>query len=190
MRPMRWWLPLVVLAIVLIAAAALGNQQPGGFVVLGWLDRPFLFGAVALGLLAVACWLAVPSRVWRPVSAGLLVMVALSWATLGLAAQALSLTGDLSEHSRYRSADGGRELVVYRGSVVIDPTWELRVRSGDGLATREWDGGCINTELNSFTRAEWPGPDQLRVHLERGDPIDIRLDRSTGRPDHPVSMGC
>lgn len=190
MRPMRWWLPLVVLAVVLIAAAVVGNQQPGGFVVLGWLDQPFLFGAVALGLLALSCWLAVPHRVWRPISAVLLAMIALSWAGLGVAVHALSLTGDLSEHSRYRSPDGGRELVVYRGSVIIDPTWELRVRSGNGIAAREWDGGCINTEQDSFTRAEWAGPDQLRIHLAGGDPIDVRLDSTTGRPDHPVSMGC
>lgn len=188
--PKRWWLPLVVLAALLIAAAVLGNLQPGGFLVLVWLDRPFLFGTVALGLLALACWLAVSHRVWRPISAVLLAMVALSWAGLGVAVQALSLTGDLSEHSRYKSPDGGRELVVYSGSVVIDPTWELRVRSGNGLATREWDGGCINTEQNSFTRVEWTGPDQLRINLERGDPIDMRLDSATGRPDHPVSMGC
>jgi hypothetical protein len=80
--------------------------------------------------------------------------------------------------------------VVYRGSVVIDPTWELRVRSGSGLATREWDGGCINTEQDSFSRAEWMGPDRLRIHLQRGDPINILLDSSTGRPDHEVSLGC
>jgi hypothetical protein len=188
--PRRWWLPLVVSAVLLVAAAVVGRQQPGGFVVLGWLDRPFVFGTVALGLLALACWLAVAHPVWRPISAVLLAMVALSWAGLGVAVDALSLTGDLSEHSRYRSPDGDRELVVYSGSVVIDPTWELRVRSGTGLATREWDGGCINTEQASFTRAEWAGPDQLRIHLAGGDPITMRLDGTTGRPDHPVSMGC
>jgi hypothetical protein len=190
MNRARWWLPLVVSAALLIAAAVLGNRQPGGFVVLGWLNRPFLFGTVALVLLALACWLAVAHPVWRPVSAGLLAMVALSWAGLGVVVQGLSLSGDLSEHSRHRSPDGGRELVVYTGSVVIDPTWELRVRSGSGLAAREWDGGCINTEQNSFTRAEWPDPNRLRIHLERGDPIDMVLDSTTGRPDQPISLGC
>lgn len=186
--PRRWRLPLVVSAALLVAAAVVGRQQPGGFVVLGWLDRPFVFGVVALGLLAGACLLAVPHRVWRPVAVGSLALAALAWAAAGVLAQ--SLAGDLTESSRYGSPDGGRELVVYRGSVVIDPTWELRVRSGDGLGTREWDGGCINTRQNSFTRAEWTGADRLRIHLERGNPIDLRLDRATGRPDHPVSMGC
>jgi hypothetical protein len=153
-----------------------------------WLDRPFAFGVVALGLLAVACLLAVPHRVWRPVPVAVLALAAVAWAAVGVLAH--TLAGDLIERSRYGSPDGGRELVVYRGSVVIDPTWELRVRSGAGLATREWDGGCINTRQNSFTRADWTGADRLRIHLERGGPIDLRLDRATGRPDRPVSMGC
>jgi hypothetical protein len=59
----RWWLPLVVSAGLVIAAAVLGRPRPGGFVVLGWLDRPSVFGVVALWLLAAACLLAVPHRV-------------------------------------------------------------------------------------------------------------------------------
>lgn len=127
----RWWPPLVVSAALLIAAAVLGRRRPGGFVVLGRLDRPFVSGVVALGLLAAACLLAVPHRVWRPVAAGVLAVAAVAWAGLG--------------------PGGGRELVVYRGSVVIDPTWEPRVRTG---------GAQVGRRLNPFTRAEWTGADR------------------------------
>jgi hypothetical protein len=53
----RWWVALAVMAALLIMAAVLGVQWPGGFVVLGWLDLSGLFGAMALGLLALAWWL-------------------------------------------------------------------------------------------------------------------------------------
>jgi hypothetical protein len=56
-RRNRWWIALVAMAALLIMAAVLGLQWPGGFVVLGWLDLSGLFGAVALELLALAWWL-------------------------------------------------------------------------------------------------------------------------------------
>jgi hypothetical protein len=52
----RWWITLVVLAALLIMAAVLGVYWPGGFMVLGWLDLSGLFGAMSLGLLALAWW--------------------------------------------------------------------------------------------------------------------------------------
>ncbi|MGH3756858.1 hypothetical protein [Actinophytocola sp.] len=187
-RRSRWWVTPVVLAASLIVAAGLGVARPGGFVLLGRLDRPFLFGTMALGLLALASWLAVRHPVWRRVLAGLLVAFAVGWAALG--ALAASLRDDLREISRHRSPDAGRELLLYRGSNVIDPTWELRLRSGSGLTAREWDLGCVNSDQDSLTDVEWTGADGLRVHLSRRGPVEIVLDGSTGRPDGRISVGC
>jgi len=184
----RWWIAAAVTAGLLIVAAGFGVAQPGGLVVLGWLDRPFLFGAVALGLLAVASWLAIRHRVWRAVLASVLVLFALGWAMLGVLA--MGLQNDLRELSRHRSPDDNRELVLYRGSLVIDPTWELRLRSGTGLTAREWDLGCVNADADTLTSVEWTGSNGLRVHLSRNGPVDIALDASTGRPNTQLSLGC
>ena len=53
----RWWIASVGVAAVLLMAAVLGVYWPGGFVVLGWLDLSGLFGAAAMGMLALAWWL-------------------------------------------------------------------------------------------------------------------------------------
>ncbi|GAB3462803.1 hypothetical protein [Actinophytocola sediminis] len=184
----RWWLAAAGLAALLIVAAGLGVLRPGGFVVLGWLDRPFLFGTVAAVLLALAGWLALRDPVRRLVVTCLLVVFAIGWAGLGWFA--VALRADLAELSRHRSPDGSGELRVYRGSNVIDPTWELRLRSGSGFTAREWDLGCVNSDQETLTGVAWTGPDGLRVRLERHGPVEIALDASTGRPARQLSIGC
>jgi len=186
-RRTRWWVAAVGLAALLVAAAALGAVRPGGFVVFDQLDRPFLFGMAALGLLAVAGWLLVRDRLVRAALTCLLVAVAAGWAVLGWFAE--SMRTDLTELSRHRSPDGVNELRVYRGSNIIDPTWELRVRSGSGLAEREWDLGCVNADQHTLTGVGWTGRDGLRVDLSEG-PVEIAVDASTGEPSRLVSLGC
>lgn len=177
----------MALAVALVAAAALGSARPGGFVVFDQLARPFLFGVAALALLAVAGWLTVRERVSRAVLTGLLAVVALGWAGLGLLAEGMRT--ELTELSRHASPDGDREVRVLRGSNMIDPTWELRVRSGSGLAAREWDLGCVNSDQHTFTRVEWTGRDGLRVWLSVGS-VTVTLDGGTGRPSRVLSYGC
>ncbi|MFC5286695.1 hypothetical protein ACFPM7_06495 [Actinokineospora guangxiensis] len=80
-------------------------------------------------------------------------------------------------------------VVVYGGSTIIDPTWELRLVSGTGLATREWDLGCINPDTSSFSGVERGGPDGLWVSVS-GQVVEIGLDGETGRPDSVISAGC
>lgn len=58
------------------------------------------------------------------------------------------------------------------------------------LATREWDLGCVNAEIEKLTRVEWLGTNELRVHLSQRGPIDFVLDEFTGRPDETLSVGC
>lgn len=187
-RGRRWWWVPVLAAAVLVAAAVVGRVRPGNFVVLSWLGRPFLFGALALGLLALAVWVS-PLRTfaWRAVLITALV-VASVFLVLGKVFSSW-FSSELSELSRHPSPDGTKELRLYRGSVTIDPTWELRLRSGSGLTERVWDLGCVNSDSESLTKVEWLGPDQLRVHLANRAPFDFVLDSSTGRPDGQLKAG-
>jgi hypothetical protein len=184
-RVRPWWIASLAVAVLLVGAAVLGRQRPGGFVVLSWVDHPFLFGVAALSLLALACWLAVPRLEWRLGVAALLVVLAVGWAALGVLAAGLADDPrELSRHPR-----GDREVVVYRGSTIIDPTWELRLLSGTGLATREWDLGCVNSDTETFGGVGWTGPSGLRVSVS-GRAVDIALDETTGQPDRIISAGC
>lgn len=184
----RWWVAPAALAALLIVAAVVGGIRPGNFVVLGWLDRPFVFGVLAFLLSALAFWLALRDRVARVVLAVVLVVCAGIWGAFGSLATALG--DDLKELSRHRSPGGSHELVLYRGYNVIDPTWELRLRSGSGLTTREWDLGCVNGDAENLTAIEWTGPDELRVNLAIRGEMDIALEPATGRPRTTLSVGC
>jgi hypothetical protein len=179
----QWWIALVVVAALLIMATVLGVWRPGALVVLGW---PVLLGTVALGLLAVACWLAVRDFVVRLFFASVLVVLALCWAVLS--AWLASWFNDDGKVSRYWSPDGGKVLLVYPETHLAapNPITELRLRSGP----REWDLGCVNNEFDSVDEVEWLGPGRLRVHLSIHGPVDIVLYRSTGRPSNTVSEGC
>jgi hypothetical protein len=190
-RRNRWWVGLVVVAALLIMAAVLGIRRPGGLLVLGWLDWPVLFGTVALCLLALACGLAVRDWVVRLVFVSVLVLLALGWAAFS-AWLATWTDEDVGKVSKYWSPDGGKVLTVYQETHLAapDPTYELRLRSGSGITAREWDLGCVNTELDSLDEVEWIGPDRVRVHLSTHGPIDIVLYRLTGRPSNKVSEGC
>lgn len=166
----------------------MGGARPGNLVVFDWLDRPFLFGTLAMLSLALTFRLALRERVARLVLPCVLVVGAVAVGLLG--ALVSRLADDLEELSRHRSPDGSHELVLYRGANVIDPTWELRLRSGSGLTTREWDLGCVNSDVESLTGVEWTGPHELRVDLAGDGPVDLTLDPATGRPDAEVSVGC
>jgi hypothetical protein len=179
----QWWIALVALAALLIMVTVLGVWRPGTLVVLGW---PVLLGTVALGLLAVACWLALRDFVVRLFFVSVLVVLAFSWAVLG--AWLASWFNDDGKVARYWSPDGGKVLLVYPETHLAapNPITELRLRSGE----REWDLGCVNTEVDSVDEVEWLGPGRLRVHLNRHGPVDIVLYRSTGHPSNKVSEGC
>ncbi|MFC7614488.1 hypothetical protein ACFQV2_14115 [Actinokineospora soli] len=180
-----WWITATTLAVLLVAACVVGGARPGNYVVLAWIDRPFLFGALALGLLALSCHLAITHPAARVALTAVLATAAIGWAALG--AVAAGLADDLEELARHPNGD--RVVVVHRGSNIIDPTWELRVRSGTGVATREWDLGCVNSDLDALTGVTWTGPTRLRVHLvDRHE--DIAIDPATGRPDRTVEVGC
>ncbi|MFI7680580.1 hypothetical protein [Actinophytocola sp. NPDC049390] len=182
------WIGAAVLAGVLVAALVVGAWRPGAFVVFGWLRRPGLFGTAALVLLAVAAWLGV-LRPWRRfVLTGVCGVLAAFWAMIAMLT--LPFREDLEEVSHHPSHDDARELVVYGGMNVIDPTWELRLLAGTGLATREWDLGCVNSDVDSLTRVEWVGTNELRVHLSRKGAVDVVLDEATGRPSRTLEVGC
>lgn len=187
-RRRRWWIPLAAAAL-LIVAAVVGAVRPGNFVVFDWLNRPFLFGSLALGLLAFACWFTPLARYWRLSLAGLLVVAAGGWAAIGIVIVP-ALRSELTELSRHRSPDGAKELWLYSGRNIIDPTWEFRLHTGNGVTERVWDLGCVNSDSETLTTVEWSGPDRLRVRLSRRGPVDISLDSSSGRPDHQLSVGC
>lgn len=183
-----WWIPFVA-AMVLVVAAVVGAVRPGSLVVFDWLNRPFLFGSLALGLLALACWSAPFARHWRLLLVAALVVAAGGWAAIGTVIVP-AMRSELTELSRHRSPDGARELRLYSGRNIIDPTWELRLHTGDGVTARVWDLGCVNGDIETLTRVEWIGPNRLRVHLSSLGPVDITLDSSSGRPDQQLSVSC
>ncbi|GLW85711.1 hypothetical protein Aglo02_33510 [Actinokineospora globicatena] len=180
-------MPLGV-AAVLVAAVVLGRRQPGGFVVLGWLDQPVLFGTIAIAMVAFTCWLLVDHDMWRPFLVGAFTALTLAWAALG--ALVGSTTAKPVEQARHASPDGEREVVVYRGYAGRDDAWELRVTSGTWPTSREWDLGCVNAERATLNGVEWTGANTLRVLVSLPKDIDLTLDADTAKPTSRVALGC
>lgn len=177
------------LAVLLVAAAELGERRPGNFVVLGQLDRPYMFHTLALLLVALAAGIAVRDPLAKALTAGMLAFCALACAAVGQVG--VALRDDPSELSRHRSPNGDRELVTYLdfGKDYVDPAVVLRLRSGRGLLTREWELGCVHSDADHPTGVEWIGPDEVRVNLAYRGPVDIDLDPLTGRPGTTLSIG-
>jgi hypothetical protein len=181
----------VVVAALLIVAGKLGRHRPGGFVAWRWLDHGNVFVPVALCLLALACWLTVRDWMWRVALTVVPVLLAM-YTALAIAHISAVYDLELTEFSRHPPPDGSKVLVLYRSTEVFyhDPTWELRLRSGSGLAEREWDLGCVNSDSSGLNDVEWTGPNRLRVEVLVHGRIDIVLDSSTGRPDKTVHEHC
>ena len=81
------------------------------------------------------------------------------------------------------------ELVVYEGQNIIDPTWELRVYTRNGLLSRENDLGCVNSDIVALEDIEWVDTRTLRAQLSRGGLVDITVG-ANGRPDRVLHEGC
>lgn len=66
--------------------------------------------------------------------------------------------------------------------------WELRLRTRDGLLSREYDLGCVNADVLGLNGIGWTGPRTIRAVLSTGV-VDIAVD-DAGRPTHTVDGGC
>lgn len=55
------------------------------------------------------------------------------------------------------------------------------------MFTREWELGCVHSDIDHPTDIEWVGTNEVRINLAYGDPVDIGLDPVTGRPDAMLS---
>ncbi|RLK58906.1 hypothetical protein [Actinokineospora cianjurensis] len=186
-RNRQWILPAAV-AVVLVAAVVVGRRRPGGYVVLGWLDQPVLFGTIAIAMVAFVCWLVVDHNAWRPFLIGAFSALALCWAAFG--ALVGSMTVAPVEQSRHASPNGEREVIISRGYTGMTPSWQLRVTTGAWPTARSWDLGCVNSDTATLNGVRWTGADTVRVLISRPDDIDITLDPTTARPTTPLTLGC
>lgn len=181
---------VVALVVVgaLLGALAVGGQVLYSYYVLRpWLHHPLIFGVSGCVALAIAWVVGVRQPLVKWVGVALMVLVSAS--AVSIAWLVSGFGEDLVELSRHPAPDGRMELVVYEGHNIIDPTWELRVFTRNGLLSKESDLGCVNADLMSLTRIDWVGQRTLRAELSRGEPVDINLDAS-GRPDTTLHEGC
>lgn len=181
-------------ATLTLVGALLCAAAVGGFVAYRFhLLRPYLFHPLLFGIagglaLALACVLGIRKPLPRWLGAAGCVLAAGAVAFAGWFATAFQ--SELTEQSRQQSADGALELVVYTGTAFVapDPVWELRVLSGDGVLSQEFDLGCVNADSQSLNAIGWSGPRTIRAVLS-GGVIDITVD-GDGRPDRTVDGGC
>lgn len=181
----------LVLTIVgaLLCALAVGGIVVYRFYLLRpWLFHPLLFAAIGGAALGLACMLGLRKPLVRWGGAAACVLGAALVAFAGWLATAFQ--SDLTVESRQASPAASLELVVLSGSATLapDPVWELRVRTHQGLLSREYDLGCVNGDVLSLNSIGWSGPASIRAVLSNGV-IDITVD-GDGRPDRTVDGGC
>jgi hypothetical protein len=75
------------------------------------------------------------------------------------------------------------EVVVYRGSAMVDPVWRIYIRERDDFWPKEWSVGCINGDVprESFKWVRWDGAETLLV-ATRADTARVEVDVETGEP--------
>lgn len=179
---------LAVLGVLLWVLAVAGLLVNDYYQLRPWLHHPFIFGTAGCASLAIAWGVGIRHRVLKPVGIVLFAMAGV--VVVGLAYLAMAFgenPGD--ELSPHPSPDGSMEVIVYEGQNIIDPTRELSVRTQNGLLSREKDLGCVNLDSNRLEGIEWVGPSTVRVHLGRGERIDVTVDES-GRPGQTIHLGC
>ena len=153
-----------------------------------WVDHPWVFAAAGWYLLVAACAVGVRGRMkW----VGIGLFAAAGWLVVAVGYLGSVFVFDLPAQSRQLAPDGRMELIVYRSSAAYfpDPTRELRVRTQEGLLSRESDLGCVNLDSNRLHSIQWTGPRTLRAHLARERIVDVTLDEH-GRPDRKIDGGC
>lgn len=183
------WIAVLTIAGALLCAAAVGGFVLYRFYLLRpWLFHPLPFAAVGGAALALACVLGLRKPLIRWGGAAVCVLGAAAVAFAGWLATAFQ--SDLTVESRQPSPGASLELVVLSGSATFapDPVWELRVRTHQGLLSREYDLGCVNADVLALNSIDWIGPRTVRVTLS-GGVVDIAVD-GDGRPDRTVDGGC
>lgn len=106
-----------------------------GLLVLRPLDNPPLTWVVVWALLAVALVLYRPS--WRRVAIGALPVLAGAYVTgFGALMHDFGAFHDGRVVRQVRAGD--RDVLLVEGSFLIDPGWEVRVRTRRGPLSREW----------------------------------------------------
>lgn len=179
--------------VLLVALAAFGAANPGGYVVVAVLfDHPFLFGVAALGTLGTAFWVGPGPRAVRATGLALATVGAFGWAWVGgMSLMMFSISGR-DQIVRESAPSGGLEVRVIEGAQLIDTVWELRVRRPAGLWTRDWSAGCLNGDNadNAFVSVKWNGPETLVIKVLDGRVLRVDLDPATGRPLRPVDTGA
>lgn len=173
----------------LLCAAAIGGIVAYRFYLLRpYLFHPLLFASIGGAALGLACVLGLRKPLIRWGGAAVCVLGAAVVAFAGWLATAFQ--SDLTVESRQPSPGASLELVVLSGSATLapDPVWELRVRSHQGLLSREYDLGCVNADVLSLNTIGWSGPTSIRAVLSSGV-VDIAVD-GDGRPDRTVDGGC
>jgi hypothetical protein len=146
--PRRRWALASFAGALLVAVVAYAAHTPGGLVVVNRLDYPLVAWA--------AFWTLVVAGValWRPrrLVVALLVLPVLALGYVTGAAAFLDSSG-WSLVARAASPDGRREARVVSGSDVIDPVWQVRIRTHRGL---------LSTERVVWRSYEFPEPVAVR----------------------------
>src|SRR5262245_46655585 len=122
---------LGVLGVLLCALMMAGKLLYSYYVLRPVLHHPLMFGVAGCVALAAAWGLGVRHLVIKWVGVVLIVLAAAG--LVGLAWVATIFRSNLTELERFAAPGGNMELVVYEGQNMIDPTWELRVHTRNGL---------------------------------------------------------
>ncbi|WP_395296715.1 hypothetical protein ACF9IK_27155 [Kitasatospora hibisci] len=173
-------------ALMVAAVTGRVNSRSGGLLILReWLDRPLLFGTLALALFLVAL-VSSRGKVWaRSVLGAVAVTLAVGAVPLWFLSGALS---DDHRTTRNEAAPGrpDRRLVVQEDTAGFgpDPLFWVYLDEGTGLGTRRWDVAYVDGDANGIKELGWAAPDQLRLVTEQGTHL-IRI-AGNGRPDRTV----
>ncbi|SHM69688.1 hypothetical protein SAMN05443668_1011277 [Cryptosporangium aurantiacum] len=193
---------LSVLAVVLWIAALQafpvvfwGGEfplNPGGFAVVNRVyEHPFWLAATAVVVLLAAVVLGVRNVFVRTAAAGAaaLVLACGVWLSIPLSADAEPSADRRTVE--YRSPDERFTLTVSAAAKFQGPTWLLRIRSHDGLNSREHVLGCLDGDNpdEGLAHVSWADPTTVRVERGDGTTIDVRLDPDTGAPDRRLGSG-
>ncbi|MFE2168193.1 hypothetical protein ACFXB3_24510 [Streptomyces sp. NPDC059447] len=190
-RPSAWF--LLALAVVLAAAATTAfvwDSGSGGLVllaragenlvVLGWLILIALTGALLLGMAKSAARLALCTT---------LLVLGIPFLLL---AGLVSVLSGLSWETKSEAAPGrsDRQLVVERGTAMIDPFWYVYVDQGSLPLARRWAVGYFNGDDpdDELREAVWTAPDRIRMTTTGGEVLWVTV-APDGRPDRLASPG-
>jgi hypothetical protein len=180
-------LALAGLGALLWALVLAGGLLHDYYLLRPWLHHPLIFG-IGGGLMLAAAWV-LGIRQMAVKLVGVVLLLSAVVVGVGLVWLGFAFSQRLTELSRLSAPDGAMELIVYEGQNIIDPTWELRVRTHKGLLSRESDLGCVNSDVLALEDIDWVAPRTLRAYLSRGETVDLTLD-DRGRPAARLERGC